>query len=187
MLLLEATFGSYLGVWPLWIEKLGAPVTIIGLILGSGGFLRLFVIFPSSTIAHRFGYRRSIMVCRTITGVGLIAAGLATHWTLLLFTVFCGACGELVFPLIQNLVVGLSGEERMRWFALVFTVGPSMALIFAPLVSGALVHFFGTRAAFFLAATCTFSSIWFMAKLKEPTESDDHPHPSTSSYREAWG
>ena len=40
MLFIEGSLGAYLGVWPLWMERLGADVTIIGLLLGVGGFLR---------------------------------------------------------------------------------------------------------------------------------------------------
>ena len=68
---LEATFGAYLSVWPLWIEQLGASVTIVGLVLGSSGFIRLLVIAPSASIADRLGYRRAILISRSITAVGL--------------------------------------------------------------------------------------------------------------------
>ena len=40
MVLLEAAFGSYMGVWPLWIERLGAPITVVGFVLGSSGVIR---------------------------------------------------------------------------------------------------------------------------------------------------
>src|SRR6185503_9679295 len=81
MIGVEAAFGSYVGIWPLWIEALGAPVTIVGLILGASGLLRLFVLAPSAALADRFEPRRLIVVGRAITGLGLISAALATHWT----------------------------------------------------------------------------------------------------------
>lgn len=184
---LEATFGAYLSVWPLWIEQLGAPVTIVGLVLGSSGFIRLLVIAPSASIADRLGYRRAILICRGITAVGLFSAAFATHWTQLIFMVVCGAIGELVFPLLQVLVAALAGDQRMRSFALVFTVGPSISLIASPLISGGLVAFFGIRAAFVFAAACTTVSLFFLAKIKEPEGFSKRSSVSTSTYRETLG
>ena len=31
----EGIFGAYTGIWPLWIEHLGAPIAIVGLVLGA--------------------------------------------------------------------------------------------------------------------------------------------------------
>lgn len=184
---LEATFGAYLSVWPLWIERLGAPVTIVGFVLGSSGFIRLLVIGPSASIADRLGYRRAILICRCFTVAGLLSASVATHWTHLIAMLIGGAIGELVFPLIQVLVASLAGDERMRSFALVFTVGPSIALIGSPLISGGLVWLFGIRAAFVFGAACSTLSLYFLAQIKEPAGFSRRSAERGSSYREAIG
>jgi len=69
---IEGAFGSYMSIWPLWIEALGAPVTIVGLVLGSSGFLRLLSLGPSATLAERFGIRRLILIARVIAGLGML-------------------------------------------------------------------------------------------------------------------
>lgn len=185
LLLLEATFGAYLSIWPLWIERLGAPVTVVGLVLGSGGFIRLLVLGPSGMIADRLGYRRAILYCRIATAIGLVSAAFATHWTHLALMLIGGAIGELVFPLLQILVAALAGNQRIRSFALVFTVGPSIALIISPIISGGLVALFGMRAAFLFAAACTVSSLYFLAQIKEPPKDLIHGSGGRSSYRQA--
>jgi MFS family permease len=187
MLLLEATFGAYLSVWPLWIEHLGAPVTVVGLVLGSSGFIRILVLAPSAAIADRLGYRRAIVICRLATAAGLISAALATHWSQLIPMLIGAAIGELVFPLLQVLVAAQAGEQRMRSFALVFTVGPAIALIASPLISGGLVALFGIRAAFLFGAACTLGSVYFLAKIREPERSTLHGHAIGSSYRDVVG
>src|SRR5215213_2679320 len=184
---LEATFGAYLSVWPLWIEHLGAPITVVGLVLGASGFIRILVLAPSAAIADRLGYRRAIVACRLATAIGLISAALATHWLQLIPMLIGAAIGELVFPLLQVLVAAQSGEQRMRSFALVFTVGPATALIAAPLISGGLVALFGMRAAFLFAAACTLASVYFLAQIRDPERSVLHGHTTGSSYRDAVG
>lgn len=186
---IEGAFGAYLSIWPLWIEHLGAPLAVVGFVLGSSGFLRLFVIAPSSAIAERFGYRRSILICRASSVVGLLAAALATRWWQLVVMLVCSAVGELVFPLTQSLVATLAGDQRMRSFALVFTVGPSVALTVAPLLSGGLVELYGMRAGFLFAAACTFIALLCFTRIHEPegfTKRTTSATSSSSTYRDAF-
>lgn len=189
MVAVEAAFGSYMGIWPLWIEALGAPVAVVGLVLGSSGLLRLGVLGPSAALSERFGARRLIVLARTIAGLGMVAAALATHWSQLFVMVVGAAIGELAFPLTQAHVAAHAGVARVRAFTLVFNVGPAVAFGVSPLVAGGLVALFGMRAAFAFAAVCTAVSIVFFARLA-PTPAlattDAAGDPvRRSSYREA--
>ena len=186
----EAAFGAYFGIWPLWIEELGAPVTIVGFVLGSSGLLRLVALAPSAALGERFGARRLIVIARIVAGLGMIGAALATHWTHLFVMVLGSAVGEIAFPLIQSYVSARSGPNRVRAFTLVFNIGPAAALGLSPLVSGALVAVWGMRAAFLFGALCTVFSIFFFARLEPLPEAaleadaEAEPPPG-SSYREA--
>lgn len=182
---IEGTYGAYQSVWPLWIERLGAPLFVVGLVIGSGGFVRLLFLAPSAAIGHRFGYRRAMVVCRLCVAFGLFAAALATHWTQLLVMVLGGAIGDLVFPLAQSLVAALAADQRVRSFALVFTVGPAVAMTISPLVSGGLVALFGMRAAFAFAGCCTLLAVYFLNRAHEPAgfaASKGAAAPADSSY-----
>ncbi len=188
MAFLEAAFGSYMGIWPLWIERLGAPVTVVGLVLGSSGLLRLLFLGPSATFGERFGTRRLILLARTAAGLGLISAAVATHWTQLLLMVLGAAIGELAFPLLQAHVASHTGSDRVRAFTLVFTVGPSIALFLSPLLAGLLVWQWGLRSAFVLATTFTLASIACFARIGRPSEREGRPPllKESSSYRAAF-
>ncbi|MDP9362751.1 MAG: MFS transporter [Chloroflexota bacterium] len=183
----EAAFGAYMSVWPLWIEALGAPVTVVGLVLGSAGLLRLLTLGPSAGLAERFDARRLIVVARVCAGLGMIAAALANHWPQLFLMVLGSAIGEIAFPLTQSHVAAHAGARRVRAFTLVFNVGPAAALGLSPLVSGALVAIWGMRAAFVFAAICTAVSILFFARIapSPPRARDDKAADETSSYRAA--
>ncbi|MCD6032838.1 MAG: putative multidrug-efflux transporter, partial [Thermomicrobiales bacterium] len=185
LILIEAAYGAYLGILPLWIEELGAPIAMVGLLLGANGILRLFVLFPSANIANRFGYRRTIMVARAAALIGLMAAALATRWQQLLLLVIGVAIGELVFPLLQTLVAAEAGEQRMRAFALIFTVGPSIALAIGPIIAGVLVAVAGMRAAFLLAALLTAASFYWLRKIEEPSSHKERDLSQQAGYREA--
>ncbi len=183
MVLLEAAFGAYMGIWPLWIERLGAPITIVGFVLGSSGVIRLLFLYPSAALADRFNIRRLIVVARCGALVGLLSASVAQHWTHLALMVVGSAIGELAFPLIQTHVAANADGNRIRAFSLVFTVGPSVALAVSPLLSGALIAVWGLRSAFLLAATFTACSIACFARLKPaPREHATESSEPASSY-----
>jgi MFS family permease len=186
LLFLEATYGAYLGIWPLWIEHLDAPITVVGLILGSAGVIRLIVLAPSAAIADRLGPRRAILIGRAATVIGLLSAAFATHWTHLAPMLIGAAMGEIAFPILQSLVAHQAGDQRMRSFAIIFSVGPSIALFVSPLLSGAVVALWGMRAAFVLAAACTAISLYFLARIQAPTTPTHREARPKSSYRDAF-
>ncbi|MCC7023757.1 MAG: MFS transporter [Thermomicrobiales bacterium] len=181
----EATFGAYTGIWPLWIEALGAPITIVGLVLSSSGLLRLVILAPSATLAERFDPRKLMIGARAITAVALVSAGLATHWTQLIPMVIGAAIGEIVFPLIQAHLALHAAEQRVRAFTLVFNVGPAVAFGISPLIAGILIARFDMRAAFFFAGACTAFSLYFFSRLSPPDRSLPPSERPRSSYREA--
>ena len=139
MIGVEAAFGAYVGIWPLWIEALGAPITIVGFVLGSSGILRLLFMAPSASLADRFNPTRLIVLVRLAAAIGLISAGLAMHWTQLVPMVIGGALGDVAFPLVQAQLARLAGDQRVRAFTLVFNVGPAVAFGIAPLLSAGLI------------------------------------------------
>ena len=185
MIGVEASFGAYVGIWPLWIEALGAPITVVGLVLGSSGLLRLLMMAPSAALADRIDPRKLIVVARAATAAGLIAAALANHWTHLIPTVVGAALGDVAFPLTQSHLAKHAGSQRVRAFTLVFNVGPAVAFGIAPLISGVLIAQFGMRAAFFLAAACTLFSLFFFSRLSPRSREEKGADRAHSSYREA--
>jgi MFS family permease len=184
MVMVEASVGAYIGIWPLWIEALGAPITVVGFVLGSSGILRLFFMAPSASLADRFDPTRMIVVVRLAAAAGLIAAGLAMHWTQLLPMVIGAALGDVAFPLVQAQLARLAGDDRVKAFTLVFNVGPAVSFGIAPLVSGGLIALFGMRAAFIFAGICSLLSVFMLSRIPSPPR-EEAATRQRSSYREA--
>ena len=185
---IEACFGAYLGVWPLWMERLGAEVGVIGLLLGAGGFIRIFMMAPSASIAERVGIRRLLLATRVFILLGYLVAFFATTWQVLLFLVVAAAAAEIAFPLTQSYVARHCREDdRMRAFTVIYTIGPSIVLIISPLLSGAVVGLFGIRAAFLLAAIFAALSIVAFSRMEQDRQGPATTIAEPSSYRQALG
>ncbi len=182
----EAVFGAYISIWPLWIERLGAPIAVVGLVLGSAGLIRPLVIGPGSWLVDRFDTRRLLFIARAMSVAGLLIAAFADAWPLLFLTVITGAIGELVFPAIQTYVADHAGENPVRAFTMVISVGPSVALVVTPLVSGLLISIAGIPAAFILAATMTVAGMLFVSRMSFARVEHDDDAGHSASYRRAW-
>jgi MFS family permease len=181
MVFLEAAFGSYFALWPLWIEDLGASIGLVGLLIGLGGVLRMFTIAPSAALARRFGLKRVIIVARLIASVGLVWAAFAQHWTWLLPTMLSMSIGEMVFPLISTSIAANAGPRRVRAFAIILTTGPSVSLLLTPLLAGGLVELWGLRAPFIAAALFSLISLGFFTRLR-PVAIHDSSSATSGGY-----
>jgi MFS family permease len=178
MIAVEASFGSFFALWPLWIEETGAPVTLVGLLLGLGGIIRLFVLLPSAWLARRFGLKHAMMWARGIAALGIASAALAQDWTWLFPALIGMAIGDLAFPLVSTFISANAGDQRVRAFAIILTTGPSISLMVTPLISGLLVDLWGLRAPFVMAGIFSAISVYFFGKLRdvERPASDEEPH-----------
>src|SRR5665648_184784 len=110
----EAVLGAYAPIWPLWIERLGAPISIVGLVLASAGVIRPFVLGPGAALTDRFNTRNVLIVCRTASVCGLVIAAFAGTWQILFVTVALNALGELVFPTIHAYVADHAGDDPVH-------------------------------------------------------------------------
>lgn len=188
MIFLEACFGSFFALWPLFIEDLGASVTLVGWLLGLGGILRLFVLVPSAGFVRRWGVKRVLIACRVIATVAIFWAAFAQEWWWLFPTLAGMAIGEMAFPLASTHVASHSGGNRVRAFAIVMTIGPSVSLMATPLISGGLVELWGLRAPFVAAAIFSVIAINFFARFAPDgpaTRSSGASFPHTG-YREVF-
>lgn len=185
MVSLEAAYGAYGGIWPLWIQHLGAPVSVVGLVLGSAGLMRLVTLAPSAGLAERFDPKKIIVVARCFAVAGLVTAAFAQHWTQLWFMVVATAIGEIAFPLTQAHLANLAGDNRVRAFTLVFNVGPAVAFGLSPLIAGVLIARSGMQSALLLGVLFGVLSLWFFTRLSPvPKHGHESDEPKVT-YREA--
>ena len=188
MTFFEATFGAYTSIWPLWIKDRGAPIALVGLVLGSAGFIRPFVIGPSSWLTERFD-RKKLLIASRVCGIfGLLIAAFAQVWQILFATVLLNAMSEIVFPVLQTYVAERATVDRARAFSMVINVGPSIALIITPLLSGALVALGGMQFAFFLGIVTSIASILVMLRmdLSLPPTDDTDDATTPPPIRKCW-
>ncbi len=166
MFFVEAAFSAYWTIWPLYISSLGASIPVVGLIVGASGLVRLIIMPPSAAIADRLGARIVLVGARSIAFAGYFFAVFAQDWRMLLPVIAAVGIGEIAFPQIQAHVSQQARGDTTRIFALIFVVGPGVALGLGPLVAGAVIGEFGLRGAIFTTAMFTLASVGCFAALR---------------------
>ncbi|MDQ3657743.1 MAG: MFS transporter [Chloroflexota bacterium] len=161
----EAVLGAYAPIWPVWIERLGAPISIVGLVLASAGVIRPFVLGPGAALTDRFNTRNVLIVCRTASICGLVIAAFAGTWQILFVTVVLNALGELAFPTIHAYVADHAGDDPVHAFNMTITIGPAGGLIVTPLISGLIIAWGGIEAAFLFSAFLTLCALGFVSRM----------------------
>ncbi len=184
LLFIEGSFGAFFPIWPLYMEELGAPIAIVGLLLALGGVFRLFVLLPTARIADWMGSRKLLLVSRIVSAIGIGSAAFAPSWPWLVPVMMGTAVGSMAFPLLLAHVSANASEgDRVRAFSIIVTIGPSIALLIAPLLSSALIAVFDLRAPFLLSALFTLISVGFLSRMSESEDEapeEDAPGASTT-------
>lgn len=165
---IEGSFGAFFPIWPLFIEELGAPITFVGLLLGLSGVFRLFVLLPTANIARRFGAKRLLLWCRLISSVSVGTAALAPSWPWLIPVLLGTSVGSMAFPILLSHVSTYSSDrDRVRAFSVIVTIGPSVAMLIAPLISSGLIRVFDLRAALVFSAALSLVSVFVLTRISE--------------------
>lgn len=187
MIFLEGSFAAYIPIWTLFMEELGAPITLIGALLSFAGFIRFFILLPTAALAKRFGAKNLLLASRfaSLVGVGSVAFAQSWHW---LIPAMVGiAIGSMAFPIVLSHVAANADGQRVRAFALVVTIGPAIAFGVAPLISSGLIMLFGLRSPFVLSVFFSLISLFIFSRIRAENTAieEDREAPANSSYRQA--
>jgi MFS family permease len=162
----EVSFGFYQTLAPLYIGSLGASPRVIGLVIGVQGLVRLLFLAPAGMAADRIPLRRLIVVARSTTVAGLVFYGLAQEWWQLFPAMLLLAAGNIAFPAISKVIADSTDNAgRTRAFTLIYTVGPSTALLLSPSLGGVLADQVSLRSIFFAAAVAQGIAVLFFSRL----------------------
>lgn len=173
LLFIEGSFGAFFPIWPLFMEELGAPIAVVGLLLGLGGVFRLFALLPTATLARRLGSKRLLLGCRVISSIAIGMAAFVPSWQWLLPVLIGSAVGSMAFPIIlSHISANADDATRVRAFSVVVTIGPSVALFVAPLLSSALIAVFGLRAPFLLSALFSLIAVVILSRISEAADEE---------------
>jgi MFS family permease len=183
MLFNEASFGFYQTLTPIYIESLGASPGIVGLVIGIGGLTRLIFLAPGGWAADKIPLRKLIVTGRSLTILGILLYGLAPTWWALFPAILVMSAGNIVWPSVSKVIADSTDSRgRTRAFTLIYTVGPSIALLLSPSLGGLLADGVSLRSIFFAAAIAQLGSVLLFSRLR-PVEHTGEEHTESVGFR----
>ena len=184
MLLNEASFGFYQTLTPLYIKSLGASPGIVGLVIGISGLARLIFLAPGGWAADRIPIRRLIVSGRSLTVVGILLYALAPTWWALFPAILVMSAGNIVWPSVSKVIADSTDNRgRTRAFTLIYTVGPSIALLLSPSLGGLLADTVSLRSIFFAAAIAQLGSVLLVSRLRPVERTAEEAAGESVGYR----
>jgi MFS family permease len=170
-------------MWAIYVAELGASAPQVGLVLGSRSFGALVFLLLSGPLSDRIPARRYILGCRSLFVVGMLLISLAWTWWMVIPAALFVSAATMAWPVVSRTIAEQTedGPERLRAFTLIYTVGPSVAMLAGPVLSGVIADRVGLRAVFWAAALVGVASVAILSTIHPSERASEDTVPA--SYR----
>ncbi|MDQ3549781.1 MAG: MFS transporter, partial [Chloroflexota bacterium] len=109
--------------------------------------------------------------------------GLAQTWWMLFPAILVMSAGNIVWPSVSKVIAdSTDSRSRTRAFTLIYTVGPSIALLLSPSIGGIMADTISLRSIFFAAAVAQIVSVVLFSRLR-PVEHTGDEKVESAGYR----
>lgn len=154
---------------PIYIQELGASTALVGVILGAAELFRLLGLFIAGPLSDRVSPRLLIGGGRSLIVVGAGTYLIAQEYWHLFPAFFIGALGNVAWPAISRVIANATtSATRTRSFLLIYTIGPGVASLGAPLLGGVVADVFGVRAVFAITTVGVAIAAFFFWMVRAP-------------------
>lgn len=140
---------------PLRAKELGAPLPLIGLIVGAGGLIPALISVPAGELSDRIGAHRTYYIATLVSG--LAAAGFAlmtSYWGLLALQFVFGTARSIGWVSSQTYVTAIGTQAERPAITGRFSFSVSLGTLSGPVIIGVVAQLTGYQHAF-----------WFMAAI----------------------
>lgn len=138
---------------PLRARELGAPLEVIGLIVGSGALVPALLSVTSGALADRIGARRAFALGAAMSGVSALCFALMTnYWAMLAAQVMQGYFRTMGWVASQTYITGVGTPAERAAITGRFSFAVNVGPLIYPLLIGAVADVVGFRTSFLVAA-----------------------------------
>lgn len=175
-------FGLFLYnyIQPLYITQLGATPAQVGLALGLGGFVVIFLYAPVGLWADRHGRKQVMVVGWSLGTLAAFGFALAPDWRWFIPLMGIYILSNFAVSVMNGYIATLAtGQRRAEVFAFISS-GPALGSILAPAIGGWIGEHFGLRTVYFCGASMyALSTLAVAAVRPQPLE----PQANSSNAR----
>jgi NNP family nitrate/nitrite transporter-like MFS transporter len=136
---------------PLRAQELGAPLAVIGLIVGAGSVIAIVGSVPVGALTDRIGGRQVYVLSTMLCGTGAVLLALTdNYWGMLLIELVFGFPRTSVWIASQGYISCVGSPEERARIAGLFAFSSNGAALAAPLLVGLSAELLGFRDSFWV-------------------------------------
>jgi MFS family permease len=171
-------------VLPIYAESFGISYSLVGLILSSFGFTRIFFEIPGGLIMERFGRKRLLLIGFLISAVSQVIAGLAQSYVeLMISRMMIGVGSALELTSSLTLIGELSTRENRQSNIAHYQSAGAAAQIIAPTIGGVLSQFVSLRVTFMVSALLSITGAYIVSRIGVENETrTDQPRSPVPAF-----
>lgn len=171
---------------PLRAQELGAPLAVIGLIVGANSVLSIVGSVPAGALCDRLGARQLYILSTVMCAIGVLLLALTeNYWVMLLVELVFGFPRTTVWIATQAYVTSLGRPEERASVTSRLSFSSNAGALAAPLLAGASAELVGYQASFWVlvpvAAVYTLIGVMLPDVRSGGAASPRHPLPTRSS------
>ena len=137
---------------PLRALELGAPHQVIGLIIGAGGLLPIFLSIPAGELVDRIGARRVYVVGTALSALVTAAYALtSSYWVMLVLELLVGFPRTMPWVASQAYITGIGTPEERATIMGRFSFTTNLVQMAGPLMAGLMAQMVGYQSSFWIA------------------------------------
>lgn len=138
---------------PLRARELGASFDVIGLIVGAGAVVAMFMSVPSGALLDRWGPRRTFVVSAMVTaGLSLLFPLVTNYWWFLVLQPLLGLARNLGWMASQSYIASISTPAQRPTHTGRFSFVSNVGQVAGPLLVGTAAQLVGLRWALLVPA-----------------------------------
>ncbi|MFN0072578.1 MAG: MFS transporter [Chloroflexota bacterium] len=171
---------------PLRAHELGAPLELVGVIVGAGAVLGMVLAVPAGALADRMGPRQAFVIGTLLNGLAALGFWLAeSYWLILAFQFARGLPHSLSWVASQSYLSTIGDPAERTALAGKFSFASGLGGLISPLVIGTVATFMGFQNSF--AVVVLYCLLTVLMGLALPDVRSPRGQASTSSggYAEA--
>ena len=158
-------------VLPIYAESFGISYSLVGLILSSFGFTRIFFEIPGGLIMERFGRKRLLLIGFLISAVSEVMAGLAQSYVeLMISRMMIGVGSALELTSSLTLIGELSTRDNRQRNIAHYQSAGAAAQIIAPTIGGLLSQVVNLRVTFIVSALLSVTGAYIVSRIRVENE-----------------
>ncbi len=164
-------------ILPQYASSFNISYVLVGIVISSFGFARIFFEIPGGLLTDKFGFRSLLFFGYVLCTISQIVAGIAQTFVELALARMMIGIGSALDIIASFIYLGeiTTAETRARYITL-FQSADTLALIIGPTVGGVISDIAGIRSNFFVSALLfAISAVLVFKKVSKKTSESDRP------------